>query len=212
MTRARDWLLSLLFVLLLSFNGWGCSAPTEPAAFASGPILFTPDLDLQEVTLLWAGRWSAATGLDLQVVEEGGIPIVGVDEVVNPQTGELVCGATHMIVEGRRHVGTGLVQVDTTPAAPVAGCPGWGYILGHEMGHAIGARGHCDTGIMSPSLGDGVVHEINDCAVGLVLGETAPSGASDHRCSVSDNGHTSTGDLYPPRLSLDDVLLRDAQR
>lgn len=138
----------------------GCSAPEE----GEPAIVFTPDAKLATQTKTWAERWSKATGVDIRV-GEGGIQVRAVDAVTISD--EDTCGATLHVLDRQNgeHLRSDLVEIDTTPPK---GCVGWGYTLGHEIGHALGAVGHTEDGLMQPTLPLGVVHVIDDAALELV--------------------------------------------
>lgn len=122
----------------------GCACGAEPDG-DPGPLVLTPDERLEQVTRDWAAKWSAATGLEV-VIGDGGVPVRAFDRVTND--GKEVCGTT-TITDGVPVE----IQIDMTPPDR---CVGWGYMVGHEIGHALaGDPGHEDDGLMAqkPKLG-----------------------------------------------------------
>lgn len=132
-----------VLVLLAVGCGPGESEPT---------FVFTPDPVLEAETVKWAARWAAATGLDISV-GPGGIRVID-DDAWSDASGQ--CGAEIATYRGSRLVHDEIHIDRTTPA----GCSGWGYVIGHELGHSLGA-GHTSSGIMMEQLPVGHVYRIN---------------------------------------------------
>lgn len=158
--RAWGLLACLVTVLLLAMCGCGGSA-SEPDQECA--VAFDPDQSVADVTDEWAGRWSTATGCDVRL-ESGGIPVRGVEDTLI-EDGKTRCGATRRLRRGEELVRVLDVEIDLTPPG---GCVGWGYTVGHELGHALGARGHTESGLMVDRLPLGVVHMIDAAALELV--------------------------------------------
>lgn len=146
----------------------GCGAIYEHTKIAA--TVLSPDAVLADETERWANRWSGATGMRV-VLGTGGIPVEAVEFVTLDAKHPDPCGATAQVVDSV----TGdflrgeVVQVNY-PRRP-RGCPGWGYTLGHEIGHAIGAIGHADSGLMMPWLPLNVVHRIDEDSLALVCSQ-----------------------------------------
>lgn len=155
--RARSWPVGLVLSLALS----ACGAASD--GNDARPTVFSPDPELADVTRQWAERWSAASGLDVRV-EEGGIPVLAVDDVAWAD-GTVWCGATFQVMRGTRWLGAQAIQVDLTPPD---GCVGWGYTVGHEMAHALGALDHAESGLLANSPALGVIHVIDEAALELL--------------------------------------------
>lgn len=125
-------------------------AGADPGA-GRGPLTLSPDPQLAQLTSDWAERWSEATGLQIEVAV-GGVPVRAVDDI-DVDEGE-TCGAT-TITDG---VAVD-IQIDVTPPAR---CAGWGYMLGHEIGHALaGDATHDEGGLMARKPAQGVVLEVD---------------------------------------------------
>lgn len=166
-------LTRILAALLLC----ACGAADEPRA---GPLVLSPSEDALELTEEWAGRWSAATGIPIEV-REGGAPVVvwnDVWKVPGPHGPELseheepgavkLCGGNMFDNRGLR---TLLIAIDRTPAK---NCNPWKYTVGHEIGHAVGdATGHSDGGLMGTELDFGIVYRIDAGSLAFVC-ESAP--------------------------------------
>lgn len=161
--RAWGLLACLCAILLLAMCGCGGSA-TEPERECA--VAFDPDPLLADVTDEWARRWSSATGCDVRV-ESGGIPVLGVQES-SIDDGKVRCGSTKRLYRGKETIRILSVEIDLTPPD---GCVGWGYSVGHELGHAIGALGHTESGLMVDRLPLGVVHMIDAPSLELVCAE-----------------------------------------
>lgn len=160
--RAWGLLACLVTVLLLAMCG--CGGTVESVQECS--VALEPDAAVADVTDEWAGRWSAATGCDVRV-ESGGIPVRGVEDTLI-EDGRTRCGATRRLHRGDETIQILDVEIDLTPPE---GCVGWGYTLGHELGHVIGARGHTESGLMVEKLSLGTVHMIDAAALELVCAE-----------------------------------------
>ena len=133
--------MKCLAVALLAL---GCACGAEPDG-APGPLVLTPDAELEQVTRDWAAQWSEATGLEV-VVGPGGVPVRALNRVTTD--GVEVCG-NNTITDGVPVD----IQIDMTPPAR---CVGWGYMVGHEIGHALAADpGHGEDGLMAqkPAIG-----------------------------------------------------------
>lgn len=164
--RAWGLLACLCAVLLLVMCGCGGSAESAQKC----GVALEPDAAVADVTDEWAGRWSAATGCDVRV-ESGGIPVFGVEES-SIDDGKVRCGSTQRLYRGEETIRILSVEIDLTPPD---GCVGWGYSVGHELGHAIGARGHTESGLMVDRLPLGVVHVIDAPSLELVCAELSCS-------------------------------------
>jgi len=117
-------------------------APEPPCAVA-----FDVPPELRAQTERAAERWSAATGCDVRI-DEGGIPIVVLDEILEAD-GSLAIDSTGGPVRAR----TKTVWIDgelTTARIEYRrdAAHDAGRIIPHEMGHALGGYGHTDTGLL----------------------------------------------------------------
>ena len=169
----RRWLIALVAVLALSVNV-GCSAAPEPEA-ESLAIVLAPEPALMDVTVDWAERWPAASGVAITIADDGA-PVLSADDLFvlddpdgdtlymsNPQNGaRSVCGATIHSASGA----TRAVYVDKTPPA---GCAGWGYSLGHEIGHVVSGPGlEHDGALMGETLANGTQYAIDSASLEAV--------------------------------------------
>ena len=135
---------------LLVLVAVGCApaaeGDTEPR------YVFTPDAVLEGETVKWAARWAAATGLDI-TVGPGGTRVID-DDSWSDDSGQ--CGAEIATYRGSRLVHDEIHIDRTSPP----GCSGWGYVLGHEFGHGLGAE-HAASGMMQQRLPVGHVYRIS---------------------------------------------------
>jgi hypothetical protein len=116
----------------------GCSAAGEPAEFDVGPLRLTPQKGHEYTVVAAAARWEGALGLPVQVVPEGGVPVLFVPQVF--VMGVEACGGLTHTMSGR------LVRIEIA-TDPSGYCSG-GALL-HELGHAI-VRHYGDDNSMAP--------------------------------------------------------------
>lgn len=140
----------------------GCGS-VAPEAAKGCDVALEPDAAVADVTDEWSGRWSAATGCDVRV-ESGGVPVLAVEES-SIDDGKTRCGSTQRLIRDEETIRVLSVEIDLTPPDE---CVGWGYTVGHEIGHVIGGRGHAESGLMVDRLPLGVVHVIDEAALELV--------------------------------------------
>jgi hypothetical protein len=120
--------------------------------------VFTPAPELRAATERAAARWAGATGCDIRV-GPAGLPVVLVPNVVATD-GEPANGATDGFVDARgRLVAYVQVRIARTAKDPER-------TLLHEMGHALGALGHAQTGIMA--VAPSAVAHLDPAAIELV--------------------------------------------
>jgi hypothetical protein len=156
---------ALLLVGLLTACGGAEDTP---------PLVLSPSDDAMELTSDWARRWSSASGIPITVAE-GGTPVLLTDDVWVTEHDAFdhevpgsvqVCGVTRTRRSGRVE----LIMVDRTPTDRCRG--GWGYTLGHEIGHALaydGANQHSDEGtLMGETLKHGVTYVIDEPSLGVI--------------------------------------------
>ena len=134
-----------LYVLMLWLAPCGCSealsdTPTRPNFFE----VYSEDAELQAQLEKWAPRWTKASGITI-VASDKGIPVffredieVPPDPDVAPELQNTVaCGVTVLGYHKEDPDGwynVKRIEIDHTPPA---GCPGWGYSVGHELGHVL---------------------------------------------------------------------------
>lgn len=171
--RSRAWLLALAF-LALCLGCAGDSMGQAGSAFRVHPQ--TPNMgpDLTH----WAGRWSAATGIPIEVSEEPGPGVIEVRYVaeaigVGPSGGKPVCGVTPMTVT-RVHDTHELVAYEVQDIQvsfrPPPRCMTMFYTLGHEIGHMLSGPDapHASSGVFAdrqPPGPDYVIDAVSLAAV-----------------------------------------------
>lgn len=102
---------------------------SDVAAAPSAAIVFTPDPSLVDEVQADLARWSAATGLDLQVGPNGVVVQQTADHYTNPADGKTAYGRTG-VVDGRL-----TIQVAADRCAAFGSrCA---VVLLHEIGHVI---------------------------------------------------------------------------
>lgn len=121
---------------------------------------FDPVPELLDGSTVAASRWSTATGCDISIAE-GGIPVVLADpDQVRDSAGVLKRSTTE-IKDGVPIV----IKYRRGPLLP------WTVetMLTHEFGHALGAHGHTQSGIMAEATKLGA--KIDEEALELVCAE-----------------------------------------
>lgn len=150
----RDAVVFAAFVLLLCFNGWGCSSAMTHVdewcaehACDTEPLAFTTDGAHTELLTHVLDNINAASGLSLHVSDRGAP--VAFAPVALSKEGEPVCGTTHVAWAAGETLSVELVIATEW----VPGCvPQWA-VLRHEIAcHALRNEQdaeHTESGICS---------------------------------------------------------------
>lgn len=172
----KNWILGFLFVLALSFDGWGCGAPEMPVdgepnfgftspqlrlvaeeAKAKAPVwqddgvlyLTAPDPFVQDMLYSVAEFYSYRLNVQIAVVPEGGRPVLLADLPDYPD--EQVVGNAYS--EGVWCAGSACSNPDSNVEITLDALL-WQtnsyslswHVLAHEVGHLISGWGMCYTG------------------------------------------------------------------
>jgi hypothetical protein len=166
MRRVTHCLLGTALFGLLMIDGWGCSSPPERSG-KDWTLRLAPEAALADVVEDWAERWSAATGRTILVGTEGA-PVTVEDDLVSPN-GKTACEltSTKFHEETGEWVSTDWIHIDLTPPWH---CAGWGYSIGHAMGHGLSACGHTTAkgSLMQDGLEQGTQYVIDEASLELV--------------------------------------------
>lgn len=166
--RSSSSLAFGVFLLFLCFDGWGCSAAGngEVSRWCQthrcnyGELSFDPDSELSASVGIAVDSLNMASGLEIVVDHELGIPI----HLVPETSGGSVAHCAQTVVT---HAGNDILSIEIQISAnPPDGCsPQWA-IIRHEIGcHALNpfslgdvdSEGHTKTGMCSPHLDSRVV-------------------------------------------------------
>lgn len=134
-------------------------------------MAFAPNPALAAETAAAAARWSAATGCDIRIADEG-IPIIAVPQLYIEVDGAMraACGAISWVSP------TEASEIQVSVASDIPDCTLAGYSVLHEMGHAVAhSPQHSESGIMAQYVADDGRAVIDDASLALVCGELACS-------------------------------------
>lgn len=159
--------VGILIALLLAMSG---CAGMGPSSEKIPPLSLWPEAALADATESAAARWTAATGIAINV-GTGGTPVTFEADIYDPATEKQDCGITQWKkLHGMWH-SADFVEIHS---GHVKGCPAWETTLLHELGHAVSACDHvpdADDALMSPSMSS-APHWIDAESLALVC-ETA---------------------------------------
>lgn len=127
-------------------------AQIDPVEAEPCGMVFSPVPELLDATVAQAARWSVATGCDIRV-GEGGVPVVIAEQILAPD-------GTRRRGVAREESGV-LVRIEIERATAIFSNT-LDTILGHEIGHVLGAHAHAGCLMASP-----VVNHAPICAADL---------------------------------------------
>lgn len=136
----------IVWTLMLWLAACGCGAAPEPGKPPRPDFfeVYSEDPKIQAQLEIWAPRWTAASGITVMASDKG-IPVsfrdgieVPPDPDVAPELQNTVaCGITTLAYHKESPDGWYRVKSIEIDQTPPAGCPGWGYAVGHELGHVL---------------------------------------------------------------------------
>lgn len=146
--------LAVVIVLFGCAEGVGISDKVEMEQLCD--YVFSPDSSAHDITQTAAERWSAATGLNVCIGEQG-IPVSWVDEILTSD-GRQARGATKIV--DCQAVSVRIASYAQLPSA----------IATHEVGHVLSGKcnneeGHSESGVMHSPV---VYDVIDQTSLGLV--------------------------------------------
>lgn len=171
--RSRAWLLALAcLALCLGCAGDGMGQTRDAIRVHPETPNMGPNL------AQWAARWSAATGIPIEVSDEPGPGVIEVRYVaeaigVGPSGGKPVCGVTPMTVTRVRDthelVAYEVQDIQVSFKAP-AGCMTMFYTLGHELGHMLAGPDapHAGSGVFADKQLPGPAYKIDASSLAAV--------------------------------------------
>jgi hypothetical protein len=142
--------MCVAFVLLVGCSCGAADVAPAPEPVPAAPecrVVFSPELDIAELTEDAALEWSEATGCDVRT-GDGGIPVRFVDRILNLK-GEPQCGVTHRERDAAGAiVGAKDIEISTNVGDR---CHLTARDVLHEMGHGLAPhRGHTAEGLLAP--------------------------------------------------------------
>jgi len=134
----KRFLIGFAVVLLLSINGWGCSAAGSEGPSIRPQLVLSPEPQLEAATRAAVKAWSASTGIDI-AIGPGGAPVRSEPDL----EGDCAQTETMRRVSGE-YVGLSEIRVLSGDRTR---CGSEERSIRHELGHALQQWGSFDAWI-----------------------------------------------------------------